>query len=282
MTKRAAVIGWPISHSLSPRLHNYWLKKYKIDGEYTAIPVKPEELEEFIKGLPNSGLCGINITIPHKETAYELLNSGRFSVDPDIDGITLEIGAINTVVINEDSQLKMMNTDAYGFAENIRPHIKEEDKIAVVFGAGGAANAVWAALTSLGFNVIVTNRNETKLSKLKGDGRYTIVGWEHRNDKAILQNADLLVNATSLGMIGKEELQINLDLLPKTALVTDIVYNPLETSLLKRAKECGNRTVDGLGMLLHQGAKAFEAWFGVLPEVTDELRKHVLEGITHT
>ncbi len=267
---KAGVIGFPVEHSLSPRLHNYWLKKYNIAGEYKAYPVKPENLAGFIDDLrKDEDFVGVNLTIPHKETVIPFLDG--------IDDIAMAIGAVNTIIA-KDGKLHGTNTDVYGFYENIHQHIKGKNK-AVVLGAGGAAKAVIFALEMEKFEeIIITNRTRDRaliLAHIYTSGSQ-VANWENRNK--ILENVDLLVNTTSLGMTGKEPLEIDLSLLPKTALVTDIVYNPLVTPLLAQAQARGNPTVDGLGMLLHQAVPAFEAWFGVKPEVTQELRQYVLSG----
>ncbi len=273
---RAGVLGWPVSHSLSPRLHNFWLKKYNINGEYKAYPVEPENLEDFISKMRDDrNFRGVNLTIPHKEKVMGLLD--------EVDDIAKNIGAVNTI-INENGKLRGTNTDAYGFAENIKPFIEDKKK-AVVLGAGGAAKAVCFALNELGFEeIIITNRTSARADHLSSAIRHplSVADWKKRSD--ILQDAYLLVNTTSLGMTGKEKLEIDLSLLPKTALVTDIVYSPLVTPLLAQAQARGNKTVDGLGMLLHQAVPAFEAWFakelnGRRPEVTEALRNHVLSGM---
>lgn len=278
MLKKAAVIGYPVKHSLSPRLHNYWLKKYNIKGEYTAIEVPPEGLAEFISTMAANGFCGVNLTIPHKEAVMDLLDY--------IDDNAKKIGAVNTIVVKA-GKLFGKNTDAYGFSENISSshHLVISSSKAVVLGAGGAAKAVIFALQQLGFKeIIITNRTRARAEELVSSYQRTLVSsitiaeWNDRNN--ILENADLLVNTTSLGMTGKEPLDIDLSLLPKTALVTDIVYSPLITPLLAQAIERGNPTVDGLGMLLHQAVPAFEAWFGVKPEVTNELREYVLQQLS--
>jgi shikimate dehydrogenase len=285
--KKAAVIGYPVAHSLSPRLHNYWLKKYKIDGEYTAIEVLPENLADFIKSLDKNGFCGVNVTIPHKEAALNILRYDCSQASIDINA--QYIGAINTIVVSDFGKLIGKNTDAYGFQKNIEYHFnKKESKKekAVVLGAGGATNAIWNILIGMGFKeVVITNRTRKNIDTkehiikdmfAKVDGSYyTIHEWNDRNN--ILENADLLVNTTSLGMTGKDELDIDLSLLPKTAIVTDIVYNPLITPLLAQAQARGNQIVDALGMLLHQAVPAFEAWFGVRPVVDEDLRKYILD-----
>lgn len=274
--KKAAVIGFPVKHSLSPRLHNYWLDKYKIAGEYTAIEIPPDGLSEFISTMAERSYCGVNVTVPHKEKVIKLLDMVDFSA-----GL---IVAVNTVIVRDNGDLYGINTDAEGFAQNINSHITGKRK-AIVLGAGGATRAICYALNGLGFEqIIITNRTHARAEKLAQDFSLsnltyppTVKNWESRGE--ILQDADLLVNATSLGMTGKEPLDIDLSMLPKTALVTDIVYNPLITPLLAQAQARGNPIIDGLGMLLHQAVPAFEAWFGARPEVTDELRNYILQGL---
>jgi len=265
---RAGLLGWPISHSLSPRLHGFWLQHYHISGEYTALPVAPDVLREIVKKLVDDGWKGFNLTIPHKEAILPFLDA--------IDPVAERIGAVNTVVISA-GKLMGRNTDSYGFWENIRPSIAHKRK-AVILGAGGAARAVVEALDDAGFEQIcIANRNLERAKILVGARAHiTAVDWEHR--EAALRDADLLVNTTSLGMTGKEALSIDLALLPTSALVHDIVYSPLMTPLLLQAQIRGNPVVGGLGMLLHQAVPAFEAWFGKRPEVTPELRRYVLGG----
>lgn len=275
---KAGVIGHPISHSLSPKLHNYWLKKYGINGEYKAYDVAPENLESFIRSMPENGFAGCNVTIPYKERVFELLIQKG-----ELDTMALLLNSVNTILV-KNANLHGGSTDAYGFSHNILPHLNKKDKV-VILGAGGAATAIWHVLISLGFSEIcLTNRTKENL-EIKTpilDGmvnrmphvNYQIYDWDMRSE--ILENADLLVNTTSLGMIGQSPLDIDLSLLPQTALVTDIVYKPLITPLLAAAKARGNPIVDGLGMLLHQAVPGFEAWFGVKPEVTEELRNIIL------
>lgn len=261
---KAGVVGWPVSHSLSPRLHNYWLKKNNIEGEYNSYPVEPENLAGFIEKLRSErNFMGVNLTIPHKESVMELLD--------EVDGVAKIIGAVNAITV-KDGKLYGTNTDAYGFAENIRSSLTGNKK-AVVLGAGGAAKAVIFALRQLGFEeIIISNRTRERAEELFSS---SVADWKKRND--ILKGADLLVNTTSLGMKGKERLEIDLALLPKHALVTDIVYNPLITHLLVQAQTRGNSIVDGLGMLLNQAAPAFEAWFGKKPQITKDLRQYMLD-----
>ncbi|MDE3060003.1 MAG: shikimate dehydrogenase [Pseudomonadota bacterium] len=264
--KIAGVIGWPVSHSLSPRLHQYWLRENGIDGAYVPLVVTPDNLGDAIRALPKLGFRGINLTIPHKEAVMTFCD--------EIDATAKKIGAVNTLII-ENGRIAGANTDAYGFMENVRPRLQGKAK-AVVLGAGGAARAVCHALTEAGFKeIVVTNRTLEKAQSLATE-KIAVAPWEERS--TILERADLLVNTTSLGMTGKEALEIDLSALPKTALVTDIVYKPLMPPLLEKAKARGNPVVDGLGMLIYQAVPGFEAWFGVRPAVTEELRQYLLHG----
>lgn len=259
--KRAAIIGHPVSHSLSPKLHGYWLKQYGIAGSYEAIDAPPERAEEIIKSLGKNGFVGGNVTVPHKELALTLCD--------EIDDIACEVGAVNTLYYVGE-KLYGTNTDVVGFAENIKAHITGKGK-AVVLGAGGASRAVIVALKQLGFSeIIITNRTRVKAELLGDKHGLTVVDWSAREQS--LEGADLLVNTTSLGLKNNPPLEISLAHLPEHALVTDIVYAPLITPLLAAAQARGLKTVDGLGMLLHQAAPGFEKWFGVRPEVNDALR----------
>lgn len=271
--RKAGVIGWPVAHSLSPALHRYWLKRYRIAGEYEALPVAPEALKEFIKHMPQEGYRGANVTVPHKETVMPFLD--------EVDESARAIGAVNTIVMDRGG-LKGFNTDAYGFAENLRQYgFPAARNKAVVLGAGGAAKAVCHALAKERFAQIVIAARTAAKAKAIAKAlpiKTSVIGWENRS--AALEGADLLVNATSLGLQGGESLEMDLSRLPETAIVSDVVYTPLDTPLLKAARARGNRTIDGLGMLLHQAAPAFEAWFGVRPEVDEETRKQVLACIS--
>jgi shikimate dehydrogenase len=266
--KIAAIIGWPVAHSLSPKLHNYWLKHYGINGEYTALTIRPEDLAATIKSFAAKGFVGGNVTVPHKETAVPLLDA--------IDEEASAIGAVNTLVI-QGGKIFGRNTDAYGFIENIRPHLQGRKNKAVVLGAGGASRAVIHALGKIGFaEIVITNRTQEKAEALAARFGTAAEAWEKRS--ALLEGADLLVNTTSLGLEGHEPLEIDLAQLPKSALVTDIVYRPLMTPLLGQAGAHGNIIVDGLGMLIHQAVPGFKAWFGVAPPVTEEIRQFLLGG----
>lgn len=270
--KIAGVIGWPVEHSLSPRLHHYWLERMGIDGSYVPLAVRPEDLADTIKALSKMGFAGVNLTIPHKEAVIPLLD--------EIDETARIIGAVNTIIVTKEGKLKGTNTDAYGFMENIRQKAVISNKgKAVVLGAGGAAKAVVKALADEGFaQIVVVNRTLKKAQKIASlfTAAVSAAPWEERSSQ--LAGADLLVNTTSLGLNGKESLEIDLTALPAKAIVNDIVYVPLETELLQWAKARGNVTVDGLGMLIYQAVPAFEAWFGRKPQVTDELRRHLQGG----
>lgn len=268
-TIRAGVIGWPISHSLSPRLHGYWLREHGIDGTYEAIAVEPGTLETRLREMAEEGFAGLNATIPHKEA---LLAAADVA-----DDNASRIGAANTAVFN-DGRIEVSNTDGFGFIENLRQSAPDHDfrRPALVIGAGGAARAIVVSLLDAGATaVLIANRTAERAAEVARTFEgVEAVPWEQR--AGACRDAGLVVNTTSLGMAGNPPLDLALGDLPPNALVTDIVYNPLETPLLSAAKARGNPTVDGLGMLLHQARPGFEAWFGVLPDVTDELRAHVL------
>ena len=274
-TIKAGVLGWPVGHSLSPRLHGFWLGEYGVDGTYEPLPVRPEDFEAALRNLPDQGFAGVNVTVPHKEAAFETVDT--------LDAVSKRIGAVNTVVINADGSLAGSSTDGFGFLENLKegaPGWSASTGPAVVLGAGGASRAVTAALLDAGApGVKLVNRTLSRAEQLARDvgGAITVVPWDDR--VAALSDAGILVNTTTLGMEGEESLEIDLDPLPPQAVVTDIVYAPLETPLLQQAAKRGNPTVDGLGMLLHQARPGFRQWFGVEPTVTDALRAHVLDGL---
>lgn len=269
--KLAGVMGWPVAHSLSPRLHGYWLECHRVDGAYVPLAVPPEKFASALHALPALGFAGANVTVPHKEAALAVVDR--------LEPLAERIGAVNTIVIDADGTLEGRNTDAFGFVANLddgAPGWRKAASPAVVLGAGGAARAVVAALADLGISVRLVNRTVERAQALAEaiGGTIDIVSWSERADA--LDGAGLLVNTTTLGMTGKPTLDLALGPLPKTATVNDIVYAPLRTDLLQAAAARGNRTVDGLGMLLHQARPGFAAWFGVEPEVTAELRAFVL------
>lgn len=268
---KCGVIGHPISHSKSPTIHNHWIAKYGLSGEYKAIDIAPCNLENDIRKLIDDGYAGFNVTVPHKQAIFALCD--------EVDNKARDIGAVNTVVIR-DGKLHGTNTDAFGFIENVRetiPTIDFAKGLCVVFGAGGAARAVVHGLLGAGANdIVITNRTEDKAKDIcaMDDTKVMSVNWGDRSP--VLKKAAFVVNTTSLGMRGKDPLEIDLSSLAKDAVVSDIVYVPLMTDLLQAAHDRGNQVVTGIGMLLHQARPAFEKWFGILPDVDDELQRKVL------
>jgi shikimate dehydrogenase len=270
----AGVMGWPVGHSLSPRLHGFWLRRYAIDGAYIPMAVKPEDFPAVLGTLARMGFAGTNVTVPHKEAALAAVDSA--------DDNARRVGAVNTVIVGGDGSLSGRNTDGFGFLENLRsgaPHWHPEHGPALVIGAGGAARAICAALIDAGTpEVRLVNRNPARAEAL-GDhvgGPIRVVSWAALESE--MDGAALMVNTTTLGMNGNPPLDPNLDRLPMTAVVSDIVTSPLTTPLLAAAAARGHRVVDGLGMLLHQARPGFAAWFGIEPEVTGGLRDFVLGG----
>lgn len=268
----AGVIGYPIAHSRSPRIHRHWLRTHGLQGHYIPMEVEPQNLEKVIRTLPKAGFVGVNITVPHKEAVMSI-------ADQISDRATL-IGAANTLIFRQDGVIHADNTDGYGFIENLRGGAPEWDPTsgpAVVFGAGGAARAVISALSDAGVpEIILTNRTRARAEALKEDfgQRIGVADWVQAGN--VVEDAHLVVNTTSLGMIGKPELRVPLDGLRTDAVVTDLVYAPLKTRLLQVAEEIGCRTVDGLGMLLHQAVPGFERWFGERPTVDAATRAAAL------
>ncbi len=270
---KACVIGHPIGHSKSPLIHNYWIAQHGLEGSYEAVDIPCESLEKDVRGLTQKGFAGFNVTIPHKEAMLALCD--------EVDETARQIGAVNTVIIR-DGRLCGTNTDSFGFIQNIKTGAPDFDFTAapaVVLGAGGAARAVIHGLLQEGVpQIIIANRTAAKAETLKAacgaPEKITIAPWDARGE--VLAGAGLLVNTTALGMNGQGPLEIDLAKLPSSALVTDIVYAPLETALLKDAKKRGNIVVGGIGMLLHQARPAFQAWFGVMPEVDEKLQQKVL------
>jgi shikimate dehydrogenase len=280
-TRLAGIMGWPIAHSRSPALHNFWLDEHGIDGVYVPMAVRPEHLAQALQALPALGFRGCNLTIPHKQAALSVIDR--------VDPLARRIGAINTVIVAPDGRLQGSNTDVYGFRESLRESAPDWDPAAggaVVLGAGGAARAVVAALIESGVREIrLVNRTMARARQIAEElgtppVRISVHPWDER--RSVLAGAGLLVNTTSLGMAGEPALAIDLALLPQSAVVVDIVYVPLETGLLAAARQRGNRAVDGLGMLLHQGRPGFEAWFGTAVRATRELRAAVLTTLAGT
>lgn len=268
----AGVIGSPIAHSKSPQLHQHWLRQYGIRGYYIPMDVAIDDFEEVIRTLPKMGFVGVNITIPHKEAAIKC-------ADLVTDRATL-IGAANTIIFRKDGKIHADNTDGYGFIENLRlgaPNWNPKSGPAVVLGAGGAARAVVASLADCGVpEILLSNRTRVRAEKLHDDfgHRVNVVDWVQAGN--VMEEAALVVNTTSLGMIGKPEMRVPLDGLKNNTVVTDLVYTPLKTRFLEEAEAAGCTTVDGLGMLLHQAVPAFERWFGIRPEVNSDTRAVVL------
>lgn len=276
---KAAVIGDPISHSLSPKLHTFWLEKYKINGSYEAIQIKKDDLDEKISAMISADFKGFNVTIPHKENIFQLCHKKSANA--------IYTKAVNTVVI-ENGELFGDNSDVFGFLENIKyhyPKFKLENKNAFVIGAGGAARAIiFGLIESKVKNIFITNRNEAKTLNLIADflevarkNSCNLVFLKKEDFEKYLTNCDLLVNSTSLGMTGQEALELNLRNLNENAIVYDIVYKPLMTDLLKTAKKNGNKIITGIGMLAFQAQLGFEYWFGKKPEVDDELLEFLLK-----
>ncbi len=273
--KLAGIMGWPVGHSRSPALHNFWLEEQGIDGVYVPLAVRPERFEQALRGLPALGFRGCNLTIPHKQAALAIVDR--------VEPVARRMGAINTIIVAEDGSLEGRNTDAYGFREHLResaPGWNAESGPAVVLGAGGAARAVVAALMAAGVAEIrLVNRTRGRAETLaddlrEGAVRISVLDWDLR--ARALHDAGILVNTTSLGMDGQPGLDLDISGLPAAAVVVDIVYVPLETGLLAAARARGHAVVEGLGMLLHQGRPGFEAWFGAPVRVTPALRAAML------
>jgi shikimate dehydrogenase len=262
----AGILGWPVSHSRSPRLHGFWLERHGIDGAYVPLPVRPEDFAAVVRGLAAAGFAGANVTIPHKLAA--------FAVCDVVDASARRAGAVNTLVFR-DGRIEGSNTDGSGFIANLRAHcVDPAAGPALVLGAGGSARAVAAALQDAGAPVSVANRTRARADALAADlPELKVLDWNTRD--AALAGHALVVNTTSLGMAGNPELSLDLDRAAAGMAVADIVYVPLETPLLAAARARGLRTVEGLGLLLHQAVPGFTAWFGIEPVVDDELRRFV-------
>ena len=273
MLKKAFVIGDPISHSRSPLIHGYWLAKYAINGTYEAIHVKQADIAAFLASIAENGFTGGNVTVPHKEAAFALAAVRDENAEA--------IGAVNTLWF-EDGKLHGGNTDAYGFAQNLDERAPGWDAggPALVIGAGGASRAVIHALKLRGFRDIrVANRSLERAEGLRDAFGPNVSAHGLAALDEIAADARLVINTTSIGMQGEGEVPLNMTRLPREALVTDIVYVPLETPFLKAARLAGLRTADGLGMLLHQARPGFEKWFGLAPSVTPELRQLVVAAL---
>jgi shikimate dehydrogenase len=267
----AGVMGWPVAHTRSPAIHNHWIAKYGLKGAYVQLPVQPERLEAAIRGLAALGFAGCNVTVPHKESAMRFMD--------ELHPAARRVAAINTIVVQPDGRLLGMNNDGAGYIQSLRDADatwRGDAGPALVLGAGGAARAIVVALLDEGAPELrITNRTLERAQALADDfgDRVKVVPWAERNEA--MAGVSLLVNTTSLGMHGQAPLDVALDALPLEAMVSDAVYIPLETPLLAQARMRGHRTVNGLGMLLNQARPAFQSWFGVLPDVTPELRAAV-------
>jgi len=267
----AGLLGWPVAHSRSPVIHNHWLARHGIAGRYVLFPVPPEKLEAAVRGIATLGLRGCNVTTPHKQAIFPLLDR--------VDDLARRIGAVNTVVLEPDGALTGFNNDGNGFIQSLRdadPRWRPDRGPIAVLGAGGAARAVVASLAAQGATEIrVANRTLAKAQEIADavGPVVKVLRWDEREDA--LDGVSLLANATSLGMAGKPALDISLARLPKLAVVGDLIYIPPETPLLAAARQRGNITVNGLGLLLNQARPAFNAWFGVMPEITPELRQAI-------
>ncbi len=271
-------MGWPVGQSRSPLIHNYWLKKYGLEGDYIRLPVKPDRLNglrDAIAGMRAMGFAGCNLTMPHKTAALEFVDH--------LDPVAKRMGAVNTLVFNEDGSTSGFNNDGFGYVESLREvgYTHFSKGAITVLGAGGAARAVMLALADAGATDIrLTNRTDANATQIAAQFAdefgvpVRAVPWDKR--AAALDGCALLVNATSQGMYGQPAPDVTLEGLPASAWVSDVIYVPLETPLLAAAKARGHQTVNGLGMLLNQARLAFEAWFGVMPEITDELRSEIL------
>jgi shikimate dehydrogenase len=271
----AGVMGWPVMHSRSPMIHNYWFQQHGLAGTYVPLAIKPEGLAAALRSLHPLGFAGCNVTIPHKQEAMKIVD--------EVDAAARRIGALSCVVARPDGSLAGGNNDAFGFIRNLKqeqPGWRPDTGPVVVIGAGGGARAVCYGLAQEGAKEIrLVNRTFARARGIAGEfgGPIKALPWEQRND--VLEGAAMVVNATSQGMVGQPALDIRLDKLPKSAVAADIVYIPLETPFLAAARQRGNRTVNGLGMLLHQGPLAWKVWFGIEPQVTPELRALVEKSL---
>lgn len=271
----AGVMGWPVMHSRSPLIHNHWLQQHGLQGRYLPLAIEPQRLAAALRALPALGFAGCNVTIPHKQAAMDLVD--------EVHASAKAIGAISCITVRADGTLLGSNNDAYGFIRNLRqcqPGWRADAGPAVVIGAGGGARAVCHGLLQEGVREIrLVNRTLARaqaVAQAFGSG-ITAVDWNDRH--RALADAALVVNTTSQGMVGQTPLELSLDSLPARAIAADIVYIPLETPFLAAARARGNATVDGLGMLLQQGPLAWKLWFGIEPQVTDELRRLVEQSL---
>lgn len=264
----AGVMGWPVMHSRSPMLHNYWFEKHQLAGRYLPLAIKPENLAAALRALQPLGFAGCNLTIPHKQAAMTMVD--------ETDAVAVKIGAISCVTVRPDGSLYGTNNDCYGFIQNLKqeqPAWRADAGPIVVIGAGGGSRAVCYALAQEGAREIrLINRTFERAQQLAHafGSPITALPWDQRADA--LADAAMVVNTTNQGMVGEPALDLALDRLPRSALAADLIYIPRETPFLAGARQRGNPTINGLGMLLHQGRPAWQAWFGVTPEVTADLR----------
>jgi len=269
----AGVIGFPIAHSKSPKMHGLWLAQNGIKGHYVPLAVSPDDFEQVLKLLPKMGFVGANVTIPHKVTALQLATHATDRAR--------QIGAANTITFGENGEIYADNTDGHGFITNIKskhPDWSASTGPSLVLGAGGAARAVLSALLDDGApQILIANRTRENADRLAHDFGESVTVIEWSDVPTQIANVATLVNTTSLGMVGKPPMTLDLSQLQPETLVSDIVYTPLETDLLKTASDKGCKTVDGLGMLIYQGMPGFEKWFGATPVATDELREILLK-----
>lgn len=277
--KLAGVIGWPVGHSLSPRLHGYWLAAHAIDGAYVPLPVQKHDFKSVLASLQKAGFAGVNVTLPHKEAACDAVN--------ELDDTARAAGAVNLLLFASDGKIIGRNTDVGGLVASLTDDLGKgalKGKSAVILGAGGAARAATLALAELGAKDIrivarIPSRANALAEDLKTRASLTGFSWDEWPRAA--DGAAILINATSAGMVGNAPLDISLDPLPVSAAVCDIVYNPLETELLQRASSTGHRAIDGLGMLMHQAVPAFAAFYGEEPKVTPALRAELKKALRY-
>ncbi|MCY4306250.1 MAG: shikimate dehydrogenase [Aestuariivita sp.] len=269
----AAVIGSPIEHSKSPLIFHHWIRVHSLQGYYVPLNVSSENLEKVIRTMPKMGFVGCNVTLPHKERVLHIAD--------DATDEALRIGAANVLNFYDDGQIIADNTDEFGFSENLQecaPNWRPEAGSAIIIGAGGAAKAVVSSLLKLGVpKITIMNRTYSRaevIQKTFGQ-KINIATWSDADD--LLADVNLIVNSTSLGMIGQKKLNFPISEITKKTVVADLVYTPLNTNFLKAAKKVGCKTVDGLGMLLFQAAPCFKRWFGVMPTVDSKLRSIILK-----
>lgn len=274
--KLTGILGWPVSHSLSPLIHNFWIKQYNRRGSYIPLAISPDDLKSAIDACYSLGMAGLNLTLPHKEACLSVLDK--------IDETALEIGAVNTIVFQSNGKTFGYNTDSFGFRTAIESKTPNgwnlSGKNVVVIGSGGASKAVLHAIRNWGADEIrITNRTDSRAENLAIQLGSSCNFWPWNDRNKALADVSLLVNTTSCGMQGQPPLDLDLDRLPKSAVVNDIVYTPLMTTLLKQAKARGNLIISGLEMLFHQARPGFKAWFNIEPQITNDLRKTINAAI---